>query len=128
MIKVMIIDDSAVVRETLSNIINSDSEFEVIATASDPLIALKKLENISRNFQCIVITHLPQVAAMADNNYYITKTTTGEKTSTNIQVADKQLKIKEVERLIGGENIGQYSKKHAEEMIAWADDYKKQLN
>jgi len=47
MIKVMIIDDSAVVRETLSAIINSDSEFEVIATASDPLIALKKLETLT---------------------------------------------------------------------------------
>jgi len=43
MIKVMIIDDSAVVRETLSNILSNDKDFEVIATAGDPLIAQKKL-------------------------------------------------------------------------------------
>lgn len=43
MIKVMIIDDSAVVRETLSNILSNDKDFEVIATAGDPFIAQKKL-------------------------------------------------------------------------------------
>ncbi|MBO4758442.1 MAG: response regulator, partial [Spirochaetaceae bacterium] len=44
MIKVMIIDDSAVVRETLTNILSNGKDFEVIATAGDPLIAQKKLE------------------------------------------------------------------------------------
>ncbi len=43
MIKVMIIDDSAVVRETLTNILSNGKDFEVIATAGDPLIAQKKL-------------------------------------------------------------------------------------
>lgn len=46
MIKVMIIDDSAVVRETLTNILSNGKEFEVIATAGDPLIAQKKLETL----------------------------------------------------------------------------------
>ncbi|MCR4938847.1 MAG: chemotaxis response regulator protein-glutamate methylesterase [Treponemataceae bacterium] len=44
MIKVLIIDDSAVVRETLSKVLSSDPAIEVIATAADPLIALKKME------------------------------------------------------------------------------------
>lgn len=47
MIKIMIIDDSAVVRETLSTIFSSEKDFEVIATAADPIIALKKLETIT---------------------------------------------------------------------------------
>ncbi|MBU2511795.1 chemotaxis response regulator protein-glutamate methylesterase [bacterium] len=42
-IKVMIVDDSAVVRQTLEQIINSDSQLEVIATAQDPFVAAKKL-------------------------------------------------------------------------------------
>ena len=46
MIKVMIIDDSAVVRETLTNILSNGKDFEVIATAGDPLIAQKKLETL----------------------------------------------------------------------------------
>lgn len=47
MIKVLIIDDSAVVRETLSKILSEDKDFEVIGTAQDPIIALKKLETIT---------------------------------------------------------------------------------
>lgn len=43
-IKVLIVDDSAVVRQTLQEIISSDSRFEVIATASDPFIAVNKIE------------------------------------------------------------------------------------
>ncbi len=46
-IKVMIIDDSAVVRETLSHILGSDPEIEVVATASDPVFAAKKMETIT---------------------------------------------------------------------------------
>lgn len=44
-IRVMIVDDSAVVRETLKSIFESDGDFRVIATASDPLVAAKKLES-----------------------------------------------------------------------------------
>lgn len=43
-IKVMIIDDSALVRETLSTILNSDSDIKVIATASDPIFGVKKIK------------------------------------------------------------------------------------
>jgi two-component system chemotaxis response regulator CheB len=46
-IKVMIVDDSAVVRETLAQILNSDSEIEVIATAADPIFAAQKLEKLN---------------------------------------------------------------------------------
>ncbi len=46
MIKVLVIDDSAVVRESLSKVLASDPEIEVIGTAGDPLIALKKMETI----------------------------------------------------------------------------------
>ena len=43
--KVLIIDDSAVVRQTLNEIYSSDPELEVVGTAPDALIALKKLGN-----------------------------------------------------------------------------------
>lgn len=47
MIKVLIIDDSAVVRETMSQILSEEKDFEVIGTAADPVIALKKLETVT---------------------------------------------------------------------------------
>lgn len=43
-IKVLIVDDSAIVRQTLSNILNSDEEIEVVATAQDPFIAAEKIK------------------------------------------------------------------------------------
>lgn len=43
--KVMIVDDSAVVRQTMKEILSADSQIDVIATAADPLIAAKKLES-----------------------------------------------------------------------------------
>ena len=43
-IKVLIVDDSAVVRQTLQSILNTDPEIEVIATASDPFFAAKKIQ------------------------------------------------------------------------------------
>jgi two-component system chemotaxis response regulator CheB len=45
-IKVMVVDDSAVVRETLSSILKADPGMEVVATASDPLIAARKLQSV----------------------------------------------------------------------------------
>ncbi len=45
-IKVMIIDDSAVVRETMKQILEAEGSFEVVATAADPLVAAKKLQSV----------------------------------------------------------------------------------
>lgn len=45
-IKVMIIDDSAVVRETMKQILEEEGSFEVVATAADPLVAAKKLQSV----------------------------------------------------------------------------------
>lgn len=45
-VKVIIVDDSAVVRQTLSELLSSDSSIEVVATAADPIIASKKMESI----------------------------------------------------------------------------------
>ena len=44
-IRVLVVDDSAVVRQSLSEIIKSDSELEVMGTASDPYVAAKKIRN-----------------------------------------------------------------------------------
>lgn len=44
MIRVLVVDDSAVVRQTLVEMLSSDREIEVMATASDPIIAARKME------------------------------------------------------------------------------------
>lgn len=66
----------------------------------------KKLKKISRNHQVICITHLPQIACMADNHYMITKSVEDNRTLTNVTELDMEGMIKEIGRLIGtNENL-----------------------
>jgi len=85
----------------------------------------KKLYQISVNKQVICITHLPQIAAMADNHLFICKRVIEEETVTEITVLDENGCIKEVSRLSGSENISSSSLDNAAEMISWSKTYKK---
>lgn len=86
----------------------------------------QKLAKISKDYQCLVITHLPQIAAMSDEHFLIEKYVSGDKTKTSVKKLDEDGKIKEVGRLLGGD-IGAYGELHAKDLIAWADDCKKSL-
>ncbi len=100
-------------------------EIDVGLSGVTAQMVAEKLSNISKGYQCIVITHLPQVVAMGDNNYLIAKWVVGEKTHTFVTLINREQKIKEIARLMGGENIGEFSLKHAEEMLVWADKRKR---
>ena len=60
----------------------------------------KKLDKISKNHQVILITHLPQIAAMADNHFVIEKSVKGDKTITTIKELDENGMVEEIGRLI----------------------------
>lgn len=64
MIKVFVVDDSAVVRETLSHVLSTDPEIEISGTASDPLIAMKKLETITPDV-LIVDIEMPRMDGLS---------------------------------------------------------------
>lgn len=87
----------------------------------------KKLAQASRKEQCIIITHLPQIAAMSDAGYLIEKREKDGKTSTTVTRLNAASKTAEISRLIGGAEIGAYGGLHAQEMIDWADEFKKGL-
>ena len=65
----------------------------------------KKLKKISLNHQVICITHLPQIACMADNHYMITKNVEDNRTLTNVYELDMDGMIKELGRLIGTNEV-----------------------
>lgn len=92
-------------------------------------IVANKLANVSANqqegYQCIVITHLPQICAMADVNFKIEKFEQDGKTHTTITVMDDATKQAEVARLMG--SVGEHALVSAQELIAFADNYKKSL-
>ena len=65
----------------------------------------EKLSTIALNHQVICITHLPQIASMADSHYIIEKLTDGKTTLTNIRKLDTEESIEEIARILGGAKI-----------------------
>lgn len=79
---------------------------------------------ISRKHQVIAITHLPQIAAMADSHYYIEKKTDQKKTTTEIRRLSEKESLEEISRMISGNERTETSMKNAEEMKSLANDAK----
>ncbi|MGU9994608.1 DNA repair protein RecN [Ligilactobacillus salivarius] len=77
----------------------------------------EKISQISNNSQVLCITHLPQVAAIADNHYYISKSVNDGRTETSSKELDEKQKIREIARMLSGSEITELTLKHAEELI-----------
>ena len=84
----------------------------------------EQLAIISRNHQVICITHLPQIAAMADNHFLIEKTADKEKTTTSIRDVMEEDSIKELARLLGSEKITETALSNARELKEMAANTK----
>lgn len=76
----------------------------------------EQLSHIARNHQIICITHLAQIAAMADSHYIIEKQTDGITTQTVIKELDNEAIIDELSRILGGAEITQRVRDNAKEM------------
>ncbi len=77
-----------------------------------------KLHAVSRNAQVICVTHLAQIASMADNHLYIVKNEENGKTFTAVHTLDREARIREIARIIGGDDITPLKLKMAEEMLS----------
>ena len=86
----------------------------------------EKLSRLSRRKQVICVTHLPQIAAMADTHFHIEKTEKGGRTYTAVVPLDRDGRKRELARLHGGEHITETTLASAEEQLAAADIYKKE--
>ena len=75
----------------------------------------QKLAHIAKKHQVLCISHLPNIAAMADNNYFISKNIVNERTNTNIKKLDENEILQEIARISSGE-INEISLKYAEEL------------
>lgn len=88
----------------------------------------EKLSLLSIKNQILCITHLPQIAAMADNHYLIEKKSVSSRTTTNIYELDNKQMIEELARLTGGAQITDVTLKAAEEMKQMAMKIKNSFN
>ena len=88
----------------------------------------EKLYNVAVCRQVMCVTHLPQIAAMADTQYRIEKQVLSDRTYTRVQELDTEGRILELARLYGGDNITAITKQSAEEQLAAAEKYKKTVS
>ncbi|MDQ0481726.1 DNA repair protein RecN [Guptibacillus hwajinpoensis] len=85
----------------------------------------EKIQRLSSGSQVLVITHLPQVAAMADHHLYISKEETGEgRTKTSVGNLSNEEQIEELGRMISGAEMTELTKKHARELLLQANQIK----
>ncbi len=78
----------------------------------------KKLKRVAAKRQVFCITHLPQIASMAASHYGVSKSVKKDRTSTEVRLLDKQERVDEIARMLGGKTITDATITHAEEMIA----------
>ena len=88
----------------------------------------EKLFYVSLGKQVMCVTHLPQIAAMADNHYLISKAERNGRTYTAVSRLDLEGRKRELARLHGGDNITPLTLASAQEQLEAADRYKAQLS
>jgi|AGTN01.2.fsa_nt_gi DNA repair protein RecN len=89
-------------------------------------VVAEKLFSISKGRQVICVTHLPQIASMADAHFLVTKESDATSTHTFLTPLGETQRIEEVARLAGGESA--VTQAHAQEMIARADAFKSTIH
>lgn len=77
----------------------------------------KKLKKVAASHQVICVTHLPQIAALADSHCVVRKDTVKGRTFTEVKKLDAKERIEEVARMLGGVKITEKTRQHAEEMV-----------
>ncbi len=80
----------------------------------------RRLQEIGENRQVLSVTHLPQVASLADHHFRISKVSDGKTTRTGLQVLGKEERVEEIARMLGGVEITRKTLEHAAEMLAGA--------
>jgi DNA repair protein RecN (Recombination protein N) len=77
----------------------------------------KKLKKVAGTCQVICVTHLPQIAALADTHYLVRKEIVTGRTFADVHRLDEKQRIAEVARMLGGVKITEKAVRHAEEMV-----------
>ncbi len=80
----------------------------------------RRLQEIGDNRQVLCVTHLPQVACLADHHFRISKVSDGKSTRTGLQILGNDERTEELARMLGGVEITNKTLAHAAEMLAGA--------
>lgn len=87
----------------------------------------EKMYQVSVKHQVLCITHLPQIAALSDNHYFVSKKVENGKTFTQIRMLNEEDKVCEIAKMIGGDNLSDVAIDNSREMVKLADIKKKEI-
>lgn len=87
----------------------------------------EKMARISRRKQVLCVTHLPQLAAMADTHFSVEKGERGGRTYTEVRRLDREQRRRELARLTGGSHVTQTMLDGAEELLVQAEKFRAEL-
>ena len=85
----------------------------------------EKLYSVSKDRQVMCVTHLPQIAAMADREYLVSKSEANGRTFTQVTLLDAEGRRNEIARLYGGDRITPTTLSAAAEQLSAAEAFKK---
>ncbi len=85
----------------------------------------EKLNKVAASSQVICITHLPQIASMADNHFVVEKQVKNGETVSSIKRLSREDRIDELSRMLGGVSISEKTRENAEELLDSAEALKK---
>ncbi|MFC9114194.1 MULTISPECIES: DNA repair protein RecN [Streptomyces] len=80
----------------------------------------RRLARLAKKAQVVVVTHLPQVAAFADRQLLVEKTNDGSVTRSGVKVLEGEDRVRELSRMLAGQEDSETARAHAEELLAAA--------
>ncbi|WP_267246380.1 DNA repair protein RecN [Streptomyces sp. PR69] len=80
----------------------------------------RRLAKLAKSAQVVVVTHLPQVAAFADRQLLVEKTNDGSVTRSGVTVLEGEERVRELSRMLAGQEDSETARAHAEELLATA--------
>src|SRR5690242_72982 len=80
----------------------------------------RRLARLAKTAQVVVVTHLPQVAAFADRQLLVEKTNDGSVTRSGVKVLEGEDRVRELSRMLAGQEDSETARAHAEELLATA--------
>ncbi|AQU71281.1 DNA repair protein RecN [Streptomyces niveus] len=80
----------------------------------------RRLAKLAKSAQVVVVTHLPQVAAFADRQLLVEKTNDGSVTRSGVTVLEGEDRVRELSRMLAGQEDSETARAHAEELLATA--------
>jgi DNA repair protein RecN (Recombination protein N) len=76
------------------------------------------MKAMSKKHQIITISHLPQIAAKGDSHYFVYKDNSAAKTISAVRTLEKEARVEEIAKMIGGDNPSRIALQNAKELLA----------